>query len=119
MPPRRIEPILAEIIEALDGIGAAANGETADDFETDWLLRRGVERGIEIFSEAARHTPDELLEAAPEIPWKQIRGIGNVLRHEYHKTSDAIVWAVVTENLPPLRQAIQRISEAAVARKLI
>lgn len=116
MPSRRIEPILAEIVEVLDGIAAATNGKTADDFATDWLLRRGVERGIEIISEAARHIPDDLLEAAPEIPWKQLRGIGNILRHEYHKTSDSIVWAVVTENLPPLRQAIQRISKAVAAR---
>jgi uncharacterized protein with HEPN domain len=37
---------------------------------------------------------------------KQVRG--NILRHEYHKTSDPIVWAVVTDSLPPLRVAIQR-----------
>jgi uncharacterized protein with HEPN domain len=54
MAERRIEPILAEIIEALDGIAAATAGKTLDDFHSDWLLRRGVERGIEIISEAAR-----------------------------------------------------------------
>jgi len=117
MPPRRIEPIPAEIAEALDGVEAAANGKTADDFATDRLLRRGVERGIEIISEAARHIPDDLLEAAPEIPWKQIRGIGKISRHEYRKTSDSIVWAVVTETLPLPRQAIQRIGQASTARE--
>jgi uncharacterized protein with HEPN domain len=109
MVSRRIGPILAEISEALDGIAAATAGKTLDDFRSDWLLRRGVERGIEIISEAARHLPDDLLSIAPEIPWKQVRGIGNILRHEYHRTSDPIVWAVVTDNLPPLRLAIQRI----------
>ncbi|WP_084833668.1 HepT-like ribonuclease domain-containing protein [Mesorhizobium sp. L48C026A00] len=91
MAVRRIEPILAEIMAALDGISTATTGKTLDDFRDDWLLRHGVERGIEIISEATRHIPDDLLALAPEIPWKQIRGIGNVLRHEYHKTSDAIV----------------------------
>ncbi len=109
MAERRIEPILAEIIEALDGITAATAGKTLEEFRSDWLLRRGVERGIEIISEAARHLPDDLLKMAPEIPWKQVRGIGNILRHEYHRTSDPIVWAVVTDSLPPLRLAIQRI----------
>jgi uncharacterized protein with HEPN domain len=113
MAVRRIEPILAEVIAALDGISSATAGKTLEDFHGDWLLRHGVERGIEIISEAARHIPDELTALAPEIPWKQIRGIGNVLRHEYHKTSDAIVWAVVTDNLPPLRVAIERIFEAS------
>ena len=57
MAVRRIEPILAEIIEALDGIAAATAGKTLDDFNSDWLLRHGIERGIEIISEAARHIP--------------------------------------------------------------
>ncbi|RWO37085.1 MAG: DUF86 domain-containing protein [Mesorhizobium sp.] len=91
MAVRRIEPILAEIMAALDGISTSTTGKTLDDFRDDWLLRHGVERGIEIISEATRHIPDDLLALAPEIPWKQIRGIGNVVRHEYHKTSDAIV----------------------------
>jgi uncharacterized protein with HEPN domain len=54
MAVRRIEPILAEIMEALDGISAAAAGKTLDDFNSDWLLRQCIERGIEIISEAAR-----------------------------------------------------------------
>ncbi|WP_348639509.1 HepT-like ribonuclease domain-containing protein [Mesorhizobium sp. M7A.F.Ca.MR.176.00.0.0] len=95
---------------------AAAAGKTLDDFNSDWLLRHGIERGIEIISEAARHIPDDLAALAPEIPWKQVRGIGNVLRHEYHKTSGAIVWAVVTDSLPPLRLAVERMLEASQRR---
>jgi uncharacterized protein with HEPN domain len=117
MARRHAEPILAEILDALNGIEAATAGKTLDDFRSNWLLRRGVERGIEIISEASRHIPDDLLVEAPEIPWKQIRGIGNVLRHEYHRTSDSIIWAVVTGNLPSLHQAIKRMIEATAARK--
>ena len=108
-PTRQIGAVVSEIIDALDGIAAATAGKTIEDFSGDWLLRHGVQRGIEIISEAARHLPEDLLDLAPEVPWKQIRGIGNVLRHEYHKVSDPIVWAVVTDNLPGLRVAIQRI----------
>jgi uncharacterized protein with HEPN domain len=97
----------------LDGIAAATAGKTLDDFNSDWLLRHGIERGIEIISEAARHIPENLEALASEIPWKQVRGIGNILRHEYHKTSGAIVWAVVTDSLPPLRLAVARMLEAS------
>lgn len=88
MARRKIGPILTEILAALDGIEKATAGKTLLDFQADWLLKHGVERGIEIISEASRHLPDEILVTAPEIPWKQIRGIGNVLRHEYHKVAD-------------------------------
>lgn len=87
MSQRKIGPILAEILDALDGIEKATADKTLQDFQDNWLLKHGVQRGIEIISEAARHLPDELLERAPDVR-RQIRGIGNVLRHEYHKIAD-------------------------------
>ena len=112
MAGRRVEPILAEIVEAMDGIEAATKGKSIAEFKADWLLRHGVQRGIEIISEAARHLPDERLVAAPEIPWKKIRGIGNLLRHEYHKIADEIIWAVIQVDLPGLRLAVERIQKS-------
>jgi uncharacterized protein with HEPN domain len=93
-------------LAAKDGI--ATKGKTIDDFRNEWLLRHGVERGIEIISEAAR-LPESYAARTSEIPWKEIRGIGNVLRHEYHKSSDAIVRAVVTNHLPLPRSAVLRL----------
>lgn len=84
-------------------------GKTLDDLGADWLLRHGVQRGIEIISEAARRIPPELQARHPNIPWTQIMGIGNVLRHEYHRVSDMLIWNVVQEHLPPLKTAIAAI----------
>ncbi|HEY3621347.1 MAG TPA: HepT-like ribonuclease domain-containing protein [Roseiarcus sp.] len=66
----------------------------------------GVQRAIEIVSEAARRIPPELQARQPNIPWAQIMGIGNVLRHKYHRVSDTLIWNVVQEYLPPLKAAI-------------
>ncbi len=60
-----------------------------------------------------RHIPDELLVSAPDVPWKKIRGIGSILRHEYHKIADDVIWSVVTENMGPLRAAIERVANEA------
>lgn len=111
MAPRQLAPVLAEIQEALDGISRATEGKSFEEYRSDWLLRRGVERAIEIISEATRHIPDERLSEHPTIPWAQIRGVGNVLRHEYHRVADAIIWSVVTEHLPPLQAAIRDLRE--------
>jgi len=109
---RKTAPVLAEILEAIEGIETATAGKSLEDFKGDWLLRMAVQRALEIISEAARHIPDELLTIAPDIRWKQIRGIGNILRHEYHRIADEIVWAVVAENLAPLKAAVLAISRA-------
>ncbi|HEY0122731.1 MAG TPA: HepT-like ribonuclease domain-containing protein [Rhizobium sp.] len=108
---RKIAPVLAEILETIEGIETATAGKSLEDFKRDWLLRLAVQRALEIISEASRHIPDELLPIAPDIRWKQIRGIGNILRHEYHKIADDIVWAVVAENIAPLKVAVLAIRD--------
>jgi uncharacterized protein with HEPN domain len=94
-------------LTAIEGIEAALTGKTFVDFQNEWLLRHGIQRGIEIISEASRHLPAALLASHSEIPWDQVKGIGSVLRHEYHRISDKVVWAVVVERLPPLKAAIE------------
>ena len=107
---RRIRPALHAILEAIDGIENAVRGKTREDFAADWLLRHGVQRGIEIISEAARRIPPALQATQPQVPWAQIMGIGNVLRHEYHRVSDTVVWNVVQAHLPPLKAAVLAIT---------
>ncbi len=109
---RRVRPALHAILEAISGIEGAVRGKTLEDFGAEWLLRHGTQRGIEIVSEATRRIPPELRAAHPQIPWTQIMGIGNALRHEYHRVSDAVVWNVVQVHLPPLKAAVMAIAAA-------
>jgi len=101
-----VRPALRAILEAIDGINNAVQGKTLADYGGDWLLRHGVQRGIEVISEASRRIPANLQASQPQVPWAQIMGIGNVLRHEYHRVSDTIIWNVVQEHLPTLKSAI-------------
>jgi uncharacterized protein with HEPN domain len=47
------------------------------------------------------------LDHHPEIAWDQVKGIGGVLRHEYHRISDKIIWAVAIEKLPAVKATVQ------------
>ena len=109
---RLVRPALRPILEAISGIEDATREKTIEDYAADWLLRHGVQRGIEIVSEAARRIPQDLQATPPEIPWAQIAGIGNILRHEYHRVFDVVIWNVVGKYLPPLRIAVSAIDEA-------
>jgi uncharacterized protein with HEPN domain len=104
--PGLIRPAFHAILEAIDGIENSTSGKTIDDFSSDWLLRHGVRRGIEMISEATRRIPPEMQAAQPQIPWQQIMGIGNVLRHEYHRVSDRVVSNVVQNYLSALKAAV-------------
>jgi uncharacterized protein with HEPN domain len=104
---RKIRPVLQEMLVAIEGIETAIAGKSFADFQSEWLLRHGVQRGIEIISEASRHIPPSLLASHSEIPWAQVKGIGSVLRHEYHRISDRVIWTLITERLPSLKRAIE------------
>lgn len=104
--PRKLGPVLAEILAAIEGIERATRGKTVEDFQREWLLKHGVQRGIEIISEASRHIPEDARKSHTDIPWKRIAGIGSVLRHEYHSIADVVIWRVVTDYLPPLKAAV-------------
>jgi uncharacterized protein with HEPN domain len=107
---RKIGHILHDILEAIERIEHATRGKTLQEFESSWEMRWLVQRGIEIVSEASRGIPDAAKSQRPEIPWKQVAGIGNVLRHDYSGLADRIIWGVVHDELPKLKKAIKAIS---------
>jgi len=107
---RRVSHTIHDILETVERVQIKTAGVTFAEFEADWELRFIVQRAIEIISEATRRLPDELTAMRPEIQWRSVANIGNVLRHEYHTVSDKIVWDVVQADLPLLKTAILAIA---------
>jgi uncharacterized protein with HEPN domain len=109
---RKVRHALQDILEAIERVEGITRGKTLAEFEASWELRWLVQRAVEVISEASRAIPAKLQNSRPEIPWPRVRGIGNVLRHEYQSLSDPIIWKVVTDELPRLKLAIQAIDAA-------
>ena len=86
-----------------------AAGVTFDSFALNWTMQRATERGLEIISEASRHIPDDMKALAPNIPWRQIAAIGNLLRHEYQRADVTATWNIIDEHLPALATVIERL----------
>lgn len=104
-----LDPVLIRLKDSLAAIDAVATfieGHAFDSFAEDIKTRWSVERAIEIVSEAARHIPAEMTVRHPEVPWNDIRAIGNRLRHEYYRIDDAITWHIATVSLPQLRAVV-------------
>jgi len=111
--PRRVDHALHDILETIERVEEVTRDKGLREFEASWQLRWIVQRAIEIISEASRAIPDELASTQPGIPSPSVRGIGNVLRHEYDGLSDPIVWRVVPDELPKLKHAIENIRKLA------
>jgi uncharacterized protein with HEPN domain len=99
---RSLIPRLTDIIEAIERVNGVMGDMPLDDFAADWQSQWLVERGVEIISEASRHLTDSLKTRHPEIPWQKVAGIGNVLRHDYGNIAAPVMWALVRESLPQL-----------------
>lgn len=97
------------LLEAIRAIDDDIAGLDAERFVADRCARQLVERNLEIISEASRHLPRDMKEREPDIPWDAIAGIGNVLRHDYHRADPVILWETCRGDLPPLRNAAERI----------
>jgi uncharacterized protein with HEPN domain len=93
------EPRLRDIVDAIGYIWVDLDQVTLESFAADRQKRWQVERGLEIVSEASRHLPEDMKVRHPEIPWRKVAGIGNVLRHEYIRVAADVLWRVVQDDL--------------------
>jgi uncharacterized protein with HEPN domain len=97
MPVRRDpRPYLADILEAIANIETDTDGLDLDGFVNNRRVRQLVERNIEIISEASRRVPGRLKATEPTVPWREIAGIGNILRHDYGGVRPSVLWGIRT-----------------------
>ena len=97
---------LVHIIAATDQLNRMWTGKTLADFASDEVLAAASERFLERICEAAKHIPDSLKAVHGKIPWPQIRGLGNRLRHGYDAIDPELLWDVITTDLAPLKAAV-------------
>lgn len=81
-------------------------GMDFEAFRSNPMAVAAVERKLQVISEAATRLGDEAATRIPGQPWRDIRGIGNQLRHAYERIDLETVWAAVTADLPPLKAAV-------------
>ncbi len=103
MVKRSVRIRLEDIIENIDGAAELTAGLAFADYKGNFGVRKAIERCVEIVSEASRHIPDEIKEKHPNAYWPEIRAIGNLLRHEYQRVDDLVMWRIATKYFPELK----------------
>ncbi len=110
MSRREPELTLRQMIEFADEIAALISTRTREDLDTNREFRRALERCIELIGEAATRLPEEWRASHPEIPWRQIISMRNVMIHGYDVVVDDVLWDVAANDVPNLRKAISALS---------
>ena len=95
--------------EAAMKVQRIVSNATYDTFLEDEILHLAIERGMEIVGEAARQVSSDTKSAIPEIEWRQLNGLRNVLAHEYGTIKLDLLWDMAKEEVPVLIEHINRL----------
>lgn len=105
---RDLRLYLEDIWEGIAAIEEYTSGMSKSGFEADRKVQDAVARRLETIGEAVKHLPDDFRAQYPDVPWKLIAGLRDVLIHEYFNVRIMRVWHVVANDLPALKRAIAR-----------
>ena len=114
MPRDRL--FLKHMLAAMERVGELIGRIDREAFDRDWVLQDAVMRELEVLGEAAGRVSPALVQAHPEIPWREITGLRHKLIHDYFEVDLSIVWGTATSNVPEVspfvRAALDALSDA-------
>ncbi len=99
---------LTDILDAIVAIEQFTQDMDLDGFRQDPKTIAAVERKLQVISEAAVRLGEQAEALCPDLPLRDIRGIGNWLRHQYDRVDIETIWNTLARDLPPLKAAVHR-----------
>ena len=112
MKSRHYHQSLQDIIDATGDIEKFMAGVSLERLTGDRKTLFAVAKALENIGEAVKQIPAAVRHKYPDVPWKDVAGMRDVLVHDYFGVDAAIVWKTVHEDLPPLKRRIADILEA-------
>jgi uncharacterized protein with HEPN domain len=99
---------LKHILDALDKVDTyIAVGHEVFISSSHW--QDAVIRQLEVIGEATKRLSKQFCSRHPDVPWRRIAGLRDVLIHDYMGVDINAVWEITQKNLPPLRIRIESI----------
>jgi len=106
---------LRHILDEAEFLTERSAGLSQAEFLADETLQRAFVRSLEIIGEATKKIPREFRPSHPEIEWRAMPGMRDHLIHGYFSVDHELVWDVVANRIPVLREQLRHLAVAASA----
>lgn len=108
MPFDDADSLLEDIHRSIELIEDFVHGMDLSTYRQDAKTQAAVERMMLVISEAAIRLKNDAETLCPDVPWRDIRGIGNWLRHGYDRVDAEVIGDTIRIDLRPLKISVQR-----------
>ena len=105
--PRDYEVYLEDILPATTKIRQYTAGLSPAAFAGDAKTLDAVVRNLEVIGEAAKTIPEAIRAQHPEVEWKKLVGLRNILIHEYFGIDAELIWDIIQNKLATLEKQIR------------
>ncbi len=110
MPERDWKLFLRDIITYIERIETYVGGLGRKDFFADQKTMDAVMRNLEIIGEAAKKLPENIKEKYPNVAWRKLAGLRDILIHHYFGIDEDIIWDVLASKIPEVKAELKKIS---------
>jgi len=108
---RELALFINDILDNIRDIESFSKDLSKGELKTNKLKQNAILRSLEIIGEATKNIPNSFRGKYPEVEWKKIAGFRDVLTHAYFGVDIERVWNIIKEDLPNLKQKIQKIKK--------
>ncbi|WFN35280.1 DUF86 domain-containing protein [Methanogenium sp. S4BF] len=109
--PRDYSLYLHDILESVERIQRYTHGMSYEDFRENDLVQDAVIRNLMVIGEAVKLIPVSQKEEHPDISWRKVAGLRDILIHAYFGVHNEIIWDIIRNKIPELQIVVKEMSE--------